>query len=241
MIPAPHPFPETHWSLVHRAGFGEGESRREALTVLLMRYEPALLSYLRQTRQMPEDQARELLQEFITQKVLEYQLLQHAQKERGRFRTLLLTSLNNFAIDRFRAVQRTSIDPSEELERSAFRKQYPGASAVFDATWARSLVHAVLKNMRHECARIGRMDIWIVFEKRVLAEFFGGCEPVPYEILAAELQIGSPTQTANLLVTGKRMYARLLRSAVAEYEIEGDAIDLEIADLCRALEVPEIS
>jgi DNA-directed RNA polymerase specialized sigma24 family protein len=235
-----HPFPETHWSLVHRAGFGEGESRRQALTTLLVRYEPALLSYLRGIRQMSDDQAQELLQEFIADKVLEYQLLQHAQKERGQFRALLLTSLSHFAVDRFRSRKRASIEPREELERSVAHKSGPSASAIFEASWARSLVHAVLENMENECIRTGRKDIWTVFEKRILAEFFDGREPTPYEQLAQELQIDSPTQTANLLVTAKRMYARLLRSAIAEYEMESSDVEMEIADLCRALEVPEI-
>ena len=45
-----HPFPNTHWSLVRRAGgvdASDPEARREALSRLLARYEPALKSYLR--------------------------------------------------------------------------------------------------------------------------------------------------------------------------------------------------
>src|SRR4051812_18433366 len=102
------PFPDTHWSLVRRAGFEEGTARKEALTTLLIRYEPALLSYLMIVRRMKADEARDLLQEFITDSVLEYELLRHIRQERGRFRTFLLTCLNRFAISRFRKAKTAS-------------------------------------------------------------------------------------------------------------------------------------
>src|SRR5881394_3617737 len=67
------PFPNTHWSLVRRAGRGaasaNGEAgglgpddpagRRDALAILLSRYQPALRSYLRVVRHMPSAEADE--------------------------------------------------------------------------------------------------------------------------------------------------------------------------------------
>ena len=54
-------------------------------------------------------------------------------------------------------------------------------------------------------------------------------------VVAAVALAASSAQAANLLVTAKRMYARLLRLAVGEYESDPDAIDHEIADLRRLL------
>lgn len=232
------PFPETHWSLVRRAGFGEGEVRREALTTLLSRYEPALLSYLRDARGIDEDNAHDLLQQFIADKVLEYQLLQHAERSRGRFRTLLLTSLNNFMIDRQRSNRRQPKPSVDETKLSVAHALTP--PAIFDASWARSLIRAVVDNMKDECLKGGRADIWAVFDKRVLRELFDGLAPIPYEALAKDLEIGSPTQAANLLVTGKRMYARLLHAAIAEYELNEAAVREEIAELSKSLAIPEL-
>jgi len=233
------PFPETHWSLVRLAGTGKGEAQRRALTTLLLRYEPALLAYLRRKWRMTEEQSRDLLQEFIAHKILEYELLRHAEEGRGRFRTLLITSLNNFAVDRFRGSKHSRAEPLGEIEHMSAGKRQPQPAAIFEAAWARSLVQAVLQNMKAECDRTKRNDVWHVFESRILAELFEGRDPIPYEKLAVDLQLGSPSQAANLLVTGKRMYARLLRSAIAEYEMLDADIDAEISELCLALEVPE--
>ena len=76
-----HPFPQTHWSLIRRAGGVDAanpEERREALSRLLARYEPALKSYLRLVRRMPAGEADDLLQTFITDRLLEHQLLGRA-------------------------------------------------------------------------------------------------------------------------------------------------------------------
>jgi hypothetical protein len=110
-----------------------------------------------------------------------------------------------------------------------------GPHVEVDAAWTRALLHGVLEEMRRECAASGREDVWAVFEGRVLAEVFGAGEAVSYEELARRGKLKSPTQAANLLVTAKRMYARLLRAAVAEYELNLDDVDREIAELREML------
>lgn len=229
-----HPFPNTHWSLVHRAGIATGDARRDALTALLARYEPALRSYLRHVRHIPADAADDLLQSFITDKLLEQQLLQHADQRRGRFRSFLLTSLNNFAASRQRDAHAPPAEPLHP-ELSLADLKVPAPHAAVDAAWARALVRDVLVAMREECLRLGRQDLWTIFDARILTDLFEGQTPVPYEQLAADLKLESPSQAANLLITAKRMYARLLRLAVAEYEQPSDAVEEEIADLRRSL------
>jgi DNA-directed RNA polymerase specialized sigma24 family protein len=226
------PFPSTHWSLVRRAGMSDANARREALALLLARYRPALLSHLRFARGIPAEEADDVLQAFIADHLLERQLTSRADPARGRFRAFLLTSLNNFAADHARAQRRRAAEPLETVAPVA-----AGVAplAVVEAAWARALVRNVLEAMRRECAAAGRADVWAVFQGRILAETFGTGAVVPYETLAAALRLESPTQAANLLVTAKRMYARLLRTAVGEYENDPDAVEAEIADLRRTL------
>jgi DNA-directed RNA polymerase specialized sigma24 family protein len=228
-------FPSTHWSLVRRAGTAaEPEARRQALAVLLTRYLPALRSYLRLVRQIPSADADDLLQAFITDQFLQRDLLARADRSRGRFRTLLLTCLNNFVATRARTAAARTADLLAEPPLADGRVPEPPLAV--ECAWARALVHEVLEAMREECARTGRPDIWAVFEGRVLAEIFADGTCVSYKELAARLHLGSPGQAANLLVTAKRMYARLLRAAVSEYELEPEDVDAEIADLRRILQ-----
>jgi DNA-directed RNA polymerase specialized sigma24 family protein len=231
-----HPFPNTHWSLVRRAGASDESARREALATLLARYRPALLSYLRFVKQFSPDDADELLQAFIADQFLERQLAARADPARGRFRTLLLTSLNHFAVDRIRAQKcRAGASLPTELLPAEPPTTAASPEAAVEAAWARALVHDVLETMRRECAADQRADVWAVFEGRILADIFGSGGPTPYEALAASLQLESPSRAANLLVTAKRMYARLLRTAVGEYENDPAAVEGEIADLRRIL------
>ena len=230
------PFPNTHWSLVRRAGKPDAAARREALTALLGRYQPALRSYLRVVKRLPAEEADELLQGFIADQLLERELIGRADQARGRFRTLLLTSLNNFAVSRGRAARRRAAEPLDARgEGPVGEAGGLSPDVVVEAAWARALVHDVIAAMREECVRTGRGDVWAVFEGRILGEVFGTGRVIPYEELAAGLGLESPSQAANLLVTAKRMYARLLRLAVGEYEADLGAIDAEIADLRRVL------
>jgi len=250
------PFPNTHWSLVRRAGRGRGATpngeaaaspdpadaaaQRDALAILLSRYQPALRSYLRVIRRLPADDADDLLQAFITDQLLAYHLLARADQSRGRFRTLLLTSLNNFAISRARAAGTRAVTPLDAQPRIDPRTPEP--THAVECAWARALIHQVIDAMRTECHRTHRPDIWAVFEGRILAEVFGnaadGSTLTSYETLARTLKLDSPAQAANLLVTAKRMYARLLRAAVAQYERHPEDIDAEITDLRRLLQTP---
>jgi RNA polymerase sigma-70 factor (ECF subfamily) len=229
-----HPFPNTHWSLVRRAGEEDAGVRREALGVLLVRYAPALRSYLRVVKKVPTEQVEDLVQGFIAERMLEGEIIARADPARGRFRALLLTSLNNYAASRWRAERvRRGEMLGEQAEEMPSATSAPAVAV--EAAWARTLVRDVLAAMRRECMVTERADVWAVFEGRILAEIFGEGDVVPYEVLATELGLKTPGQAANLLVTGKRMYARLLRQAVGEYEREPAAVEAEIADLQRVL------
>ena len=226
------PFPNTHWSLVKRAGLPDPAARREALRILLERYFPALHSFLRTVLRMCEDDADELLQTFVAERILEHELIRQADETKGRFRSLLLTSLRNFAVSKYRSQKIRETTPLDNLNVEDSR---PTSDVAAQAEWARALINGVIESMQEECRRSGRQDVWMVFEERVLAEIVQNRKPVAYEELARRLRIPSPTAAANLLVTAKRMYERLLRAAVGEYVRDPDGIDEEIMDLWRIL------
>src|SRR3954452_18501690 len=101
--PYASPFPSTQWSVVGRAGSGANDdARRRALATLLARYLPALRSYLRAKHRVDPDRADDLVQGFLTDKVLEQDLIRQADRGRGRFRTFLLTALDNYVTSHVR-------------------------------------------------------------------------------------------------------------------------------------------
>jgi RNA polymerase sigma-70 factor (ECF subfamily) len=226
------PFPTTRWILLEQAR-GTGPAGRKALASLLDRYVPALGAYLMRGRNLQPDRADDLLQAFVTEKLLDSSLLARASPERGRFRALLITSLKNFLISdaRQRTAQRR--DSRQEVCLDAIDDPaYDGVGPAqeYEVEWARTVVSSAASRLRAECKANGREDIWGIFEGRLMAPILGE-EPIPYAKLAWRYGLKSPIQAANMLTTAKRMYARVLRQVVAEYEPDEARIDGEIAEL----------
>ena len=231
------PFPLTSWGLVGRANREHGAGGREALGALLVRYQPALRARLVVERRIPPDVANDLLQGFITDRVIAQNLVARADREKGKFRTLLLTALDRHVVDQFRAAtarKRTSGRAPVPLEAAAgVRDPSPGATpgAAFDVEWAKQVIAEAVDRMRAECHAAGRADLWGVFASRVLHVAVDGAEPLPYDRLVERFGFATPVQAANALVTAKRMFARALRSVVARYAGDACEVDREVEEL----------
>jgi hypothetical protein len=228
-------FPSTQWSLVDRATAGDTTARRGALGDLLKRYLPALRAHLVLNKRIDRDRADDLLQGFITSKVLEQGLIARADPDKGRFRGLLIRSLNNYVIDVYR--HQTVTPAAFSLgagDLPAPGEDSDGRSDVFDVAWARELLAEVLRRMRNECDKSRRPEIWGIFESRIVGPILENAPALPYEQLVRRFGFRSPTQAANALVTAKRMFIRNLRSVVGEYAGES-TIDAEIRDLQQIL------
>lgn len=233
-------FPSTRWSLVARAGQLDAEAKREALGQLLIRYLPALKAHLVHRKRLPPEKADDLVQEFITNKILEKDLIARADQQLGKFRTLLLTALDRFVKNKFRDEHAKKRAPGQGAI-VAFDERYDGLPAgqqpteVFDVAWARGVISEALRHMEAECESSGRQDLWGVFQSRVVGPILEGTPPVDYRELVERFGFQSPTQASNALTTAKRMYARALRSAVGQYTEDEQEIESEIKDLQEIL------
>jgi DNA-directed RNA polymerase specialized sigma24 family protein len=90
-------FAATRWSVVLAAGHRSSPDSRQALELLCAAYWYPLYTYVRR-RVADVHQARDLTQEFFAV-LLERNALNAADRERGRFRSFLLTSFKNFLAD----------------------------------------------------------------------------------------------------------------------------------------------
>ena len=87
-------FETTRWSLVLAAGGDRSPDSHAALATLCGDYWYPLYAYVRR-RVADSHEAHDLIQEFFAQ-LLERDVLAAADPRRGRFRSFLLTSLQNF-------------------------------------------------------------------------------------------------------------------------------------------------
>lgn len=234
-----NPFPTTQWSLVAQAGHDPGPVRQAAVAALVERYAPALLSYLRTRWRLDEHEAADRVQGFLADKVIEQDLIARAERDRGRFRTFLLTALDHFVSNSFRAARAKKRSPKaqvsldEDLDAPAHPAAGERPAEAFDLAWGRQVLAEAIEQMRRECEAMGRPDLWGVFEGRVLAPTLHQETVIPYGELVRRYGFDSPTQASNALVTAGRMFRRFLRHVVRGYEGDEAAVDEEIADLKR--------
>ncbi|CAN5351891.1 sigma factor [soil metagenome] len=233
------PFPVTPWSLVGRAVNATVESRRESLGQLLFRYMPALRAHLILKKRFKPDRADDILQGFIADKVVAQETIAYADRERGKFRTFLCTALDHYAVSQIRHDRAKKRAPGEgvadidEAPEAAHPDSTPADS--FDVEWARTVVTQTMDQMRAECEKSDRADVWQIFDARVIGPTIRGEDPPDYETLVARTGAASPLQLSNLLVTAKRMFIRTLRDVVSEYARDEEELEEEIRDLRKIL------
>lgn len=233
-------FRATQWSLVQRAGQASEASRRASMETLLRRYLPALRAHLTLSKKLPSDLAEDLLQGFVADKVIEQNLVALADPSKGKFRSFLLVALNRYAIDQLRRDNSSKRGGgSGKTSDDSLCKQLVSSEAQpseqFDLVWARELVARALELMAEECRATGRGEIWAIFECRVVRPAFLAVEALPYEDLVTKFGLQTPLQAYNILTTGKRMFARCLREAAADYAGGPELADEEINDLKSVL------
>jgi RNA polymerase sigma-70 factor (ECF subfamily) len=215
---------------------GNAERGREALGQLLACYLPALQTHLVRGRGMAPDDSEDVVQEFVASKILEKGLIGQADRQLGKFRTFLLTSLDRFLVDWIRQQNSKKRSPGEKGvvslgDGAQCVQSHSTSSDVFDVAWARDVLAETLRRMRQHCQAEGRMDLWGVFECRVADPVLKRTEPVDFQQLVVRFGFSSPAQASNVLITAKRMCARTLRSVVAEYTRNEEETESEIAEL----------
>ncbi len=181
-------------------------------------------------KRLDEEFADELLQGFITEKILEQYLLRHADRDKGKFRSLLVRSLGNYYTDWLRA---RALQPAAGMDAilADAPANFEHVSAAFDVAWARQLLDEVLAAMRTDCEAGGQAEIWGVFECRLLAPLYERSEPVTYEEVCQRFGFASPEQASNALVTAKRKFQRAFEKVAALYQHDGE----EAEDVLREL------
>lgn len=227
-------FPETRWSLLGRATAAEESVRHDATSELLGTYLPAMKAFLR--GRVPEDMVEDLLHDFMAEKILSGRLLVKADRTRGRFRSYLVKSLQNYARSRLAQVQRVqamvTVEDVSDLEDDSFRN---GISR-FDQEWVRLVVGGALDAMQAECAADGRQDLWNVFCFRIVDPLLNGAEPLGYAEIVKRLGSAAPRDAINLLVSAKRRFERHLRETVGRYSGSEEEIEAELRDLRRMVQ-----
>ncbi len=232
--------PPTRWSVVARAGDRERETWTAALEAITRLYRPVLVRHLIFRLRVSPDRAEDLVQTFLAEKLLGQNVLRQASPQKGRFRSFLLKVFSNFALSQMRQQQAHKRRPSspdavrvDDLPELASGEA--PLSDSFDALWARQVLARTVERLREECQSKERQILWDVLEVRILGPIFSDTPLMPYEELVAKFGLRSPSEASNLLITAKRMFARVLREVVRETVADDAEVEAEIMELKRIL------
>src|SRR6266568_5212325 len=240
----PREFMTTRWSLIlSAANLGSEEQKaRDALAELCRTYWRPIFSFV-QTRGYSIEDAQDLTQDFFVT-ILRNKWLQHADRNRGRFRSLLLRSLQNFLINaaekthahkRGRGVEFISWDdwmaeaPSQ-LSLPAQTLESLPPERIFDLTWATTVVDHAFQRLREECESKGKLWLFQALSSHLTHER----DEASYAKLSAELGM-TETAVKKQLHNMRQRYRSLVRDEVSQTVEDPSDVDDEIRYLCASL------
>jgi RNA polymerase sigma-70 factor (ECF subfamily) len=235
-LPGGPDFPTTRWTLVIAAAGSRPTEARSALVSLCEGYWYPLYAYVRR-RGYLADQAQDLTQEFFL-RVMEGRYLDRADREKGRFRAFILTSLKFFLADeadRSRAQKRGGgkvfsfeISTGEErYQREPAHHETP--ETIFDRRWALSVLDRVMDRLRAEFVQQGRLDHFNRFKAFLLDQ-----SETPYAALAQEMSTSEGALKVAIHRLRKR-YRDLFRQEIAETVTDASEVESELRYLAAAL------
>lgn len=234
----PRRFGTTRWSIVLAAQAGGSPDSRDALENLCRNYWYPLYAYVRR-RGYPAHEAQDLTQEFFAT-LLEKDYLVAADRERGRFRTFLLTAVSRFLSkqnDRARAAKRGGGQKPLALDFASGEERYhrePAeawtAERLFERRWALALLESVLDRLARRYAAAGKAELFGRLHNYITSDGAGA----PYAETAAALGM---TEAAVKVAVHRlrRSYRETLREEIAATVESRDEIDDELNRLFAAL------
>jgi len=222
-------FQSTLWTVILQAREGTDTDRREALGQLFQAYRVPLVAWLRGKGFSPED-AQDAVQGFFTH-FLEKALMDRADPQRGRFRSYLLKTMENWLSNERRLAQ---AEKRGGGKRPLPLEVDPGARGspddAFNRAWAMTVLRKAQDLLRAE------------FESRGMgAHYQAVCEHLSasgdrpsYEALASRLGL-SASDVGALLYAARRRLRELVRSVLRETVESDPEVDHEVNDLFKFL------
>jgi RNA polymerase sigma factor (sigma-70 family) len=244
MTDDPARFRTTRWSAILVAAQSQLPGSQAALSQLCRLYWYPLYAFARRRGYAPHD-AQDLTQGFFLH-LLEHRALKHADPLKGKFRSFLLASFQNFLADeadRTRCLKRGGnrqfvfLDAEDAENRYRLEpRDHLTAEKIFEARWAMTLLTQAVARLRDEYVARGERA---KFE--LLKVFVGvdeGKSPPPYEEIARSLGV-SLGAAKTLIHRFRKQYTLILRQEVARTVADPAEIEDEIRALCNALVIAE--
>ena len=232
-------FLTTHWSLIEDIQ-SEGDEDQVLIGLLLERYWKPVYCYLR-PKGYNNEQAKDLTQGFFHEVVLNRNLIQRADRSKGRFRSFLLHALNQYLIDQKRKREALKRIPKEKLV--PFDINHPpvlpravtkmGPESCFDYAWKSALLDQSLSQVEAKYLEQGMETHWCVFCDKILKPSLENLEPPSLKEICAKYNIEDEAKASNMIITTKRSFQTMLRKNVRNTVISEGQVDEELREILK--------
>jgi RNA polymerase sigma-70 factor (ECF subfamily) len=226
-------FRTTAWSVVAAAQDTQSPAYQESLAYLCKMYWKPIYRYVRR-RGFSADMAGDLTQDYF-ETFLEKGFVEAADRERGKFRTFMLTTVTRFLSKQYRKLKppaphvplQIEIDEERQVTREELADDHT-AEDEFNRSWARSLIDRTLERMEETCAEGKQRLYHRVF--RTYIESATETRPKSYRQIG-ELYGLSEMDVTNYLHRGRNIFQKLLREEVRHSVLTDAEVDQEIEEL----------
>jgi len=231
-------FRTTAWSVVLAAARNPTSESRNALASLCQTYWSPVYAFIRRNGHT-RDQSEDLTQAFFAL-LMEKHFLRDVDRQRGRFRSFLLTAVKHFLAnewDRAHAVKRGGRHLHLTIDVLQAETWYAPAAVddttperLFERRWALSLIDHVMTRLRAEYTAAGKGEQFDQLQMLLTP----GEEDARYETVAAAMGVsaGALRMSVHRL---RRKYRQVMRAEIAETVSTPEEIDQEIRFLLSVL------
>ncbi len=231
---------QTNWAQMRDAASGSSTAPA-SLDAITRRAWPAIHAFIRASGHANEA-ATDLTQGFFADVFLGRHLIEKAEEERGRFRTLLMSAVRNYLHDAHRRKSAVSRKPVQAM-RSLHTMNGDGVEVhdaagvsperAFHTRYVGAIVRAAASRLQRELVADGNEISWEVFRMRVLQAAMTG-DVRGYDEIANALGIDKGTCAARVLLA-KRRFAKLLKEEILTTVEDPADLDDEVAQLLALL------
>jgi len=231
-------FATTRWSVVLAARDPAAPEADGALAELCRTYWYPLYAFVRRKGHSPHD-AQDLTQAFFA-RLLEKNYVAQADRERGRFRTFLLTALTHFLADAWDKTRRLKRGGGCELisfDAASAENRYRlepvdhfDAARLYERRWVTTLFEQVLARLEQEFRASGKGRLFDGLKRSLLAEPDGPSYAQLGTLLG--LKEDAVKQAVHRM---RRRYRELFREEIAQTVASPGEVDDELKHLFAVL------
>ena len=233
-------FCTTRWSAVLLSAQSELPGSQAALAELCKIYWYPIYTFVRRRGYGPDD-AEDLTQGFFLH-LLDHKALRQVSPVKGKFRSFLAASLQNYLLDRAEHAQCLKrggnidfvpLDTNFAEHRCQLGKlDVLTADKIFDARWAITLLDTAMIRLAQQYAAQGKTSVFETLKPYI--DPINSKVSLSYEQVANTLGV-SVGAAKTLIHRLRKQYSCLLREEVGRTVADPAEIDEEIHALCEAL------